>query len=73
MVSQEFQGEFIRKNVAENLYTVFGKIEPFSENKTVPCCFETAEILLSVRKNLIQSVPELRKSSITCLLWSGAG
>jgi hypothetical protein len=23
MVSQEFQGEFIRENVGENLYTVF--------------------------------------------------
>jgi hypothetical protein len=23
MVSQEFQGEFIRENVVENLYTVF--------------------------------------------------
>jgi hypothetical protein len=46
MVSQEFQGEFIRENVVENLYTAFGYIERFSENKIVPCCFGTAEILL---------------------------
>jgi hypothetical protein len=54
MVSQEFQGEFIRENVVENLYTIFGSIKPFSENKIVPCCFGTAEILLCARKkNLI--------------------
>jgi hypothetical protein len=50
MVSQEFQGEFIRENVVENLYTIFGSIKPFSENKIVPCCFGTAEILLCARK-----------------------
>jgi hypothetical protein len=50
MVSQEFQGEFIRENVVENLYTVFGYIKPFSENKIVPCCFGTAaEILICAR------------------------
>jgi hypothetical protein len=53
MVSQEFQGEFIRKNMAKNLYSVFGSIEPFSENKIDPSSFGTAEILLSARKNLI--------------------
>jgi hypothetical protein len=50
MVSQELQGEFIRENVVENLYTIFGSIKPFSENKIVPCCFGTAEILLCARK-----------------------
>jgi hypothetical protein len=54
MVSQEFQGEFIGENVVKNLYTVFGYIKPFSENKIVPCCFGTAEILLGPRKNLMQ-------------------
>jgi hypothetical protein len=48
MVSQKFQGEFIRENVVENLYT----IEPFSENKIVPCCFGTAEILFCSGKNV---------------------
>jgi hypothetical protein len=50
MVSHEFQGEFIRENVVEHLYTIFVNIEPFSENKIVPCCFGTTEIL---RKNSI--------------------
>jgi hypothetical protein len=55
MVSQEFQGMLIRENVVEHRYTVFGKIEPFSGNKIVRCCFGTPDILLSTRNDFLCS------------------
>jgi hypothetical protein len=36
MVSQEFQGEFIRENVGENLYTVLDKLNHFLKIKLFP-------------------------------------
>jgi hypothetical protein len=41
MVSQEFHGEFVRKNVVENLNTIFSYHESFSQKlkfKMVPYC-----------------------------------
>jgi hypothetical protein len=38
MVSQEFQGEFVRENMVKNLNTIFPNVNGFLKNKNVKWC-----------------------------------
>jgi hypothetical protein len=45
MVSQEFQGEFVRENMVKNLNTIFPNVNGFLKNKNVKWCSTVWELL----------------------------